>query len=94
MTRGRHELGDGRVVCVHVHKGSMATTERHCTSSREGKVVLSCWISEELRQELDRAWAAQGLRPHGRTQKGMESMIRSFLTAQRHDSLEERESFS
>jgi hypothetical protein len=43
--------------------------------------MLSCWISEELRQELDRAWAEQGLRPHGRTQKGMESMIRSFLTS-------------
>ena len=41
--------------------------------------MLSCWISEELRQELDRAWAEQGLRPHGRTQKGMESMISSFL---------------
>lgn len=94
MTRGCHELGDGRVVFTHVHKGSMATTERHCTSSREGKVMLSCWISEELRQELDRAWAAQGLRPHGRTQKGMESMIRFFLTGQRHGSREERESFS
>jgi hypothetical protein len=57
----------------------MSAPERHCTSSREGKVMLSCWISEELRQELDRAWAKQGLRPHGRTQKGMESMINSFL---------------
>jgi hypothetical protein len=44
----------------------MTTPERYCTSSREGKVVLSCWIPE-------------GLRPHGRTQKGMESMINSFL---------------
>ncbi len=60
---------------------SMSAPERHCTSSREGKVMLSCRISEELRQELDRAWAKQGLRPHGRTQKGMESMIRSFLTS-------------
>jgi hypothetical protein len=59
----------------------MSAPERHCTSSREGKVMLSCWISEELRQELDRAWAEQGLRPHGRTQKGMESMIRAFLTS-------------
>ena len=50
----------------------MSTPERHCTSSREGKVVLSCWIPERLRQELDRVWAEQGLRPHGRTQKGME----------------------
>jgi hypothetical protein len=57
----------------------MSTPERHCTSSREGKVVLSCWIPERLRQELDRVWAEQGLRPHGRTQKGMESMISSFL---------------
>ncbi len=57
----------------------MAAPERHRTSSREGKVMLSCWISEELRQEFDRAWAEQGLRPHGRTQKGMESMINSFL---------------
>jgi hypothetical protein len=57
----------------------MTTPERHCTSSREGKVVLSCWIPEGLRQELDRVWAEQGLRPHGRTQKGMESMIRDYL---------------
>ena len=41
--------------------------------------MLSCWISEELRQELDRAWAEQGLRPHGRTQNGMEAMIHAFL---------------
>ena len=57
----------------------MSAPERHCTSSREGKVMLSCWISEELRQELDRAWAEQGLMPHGRTQKGMEQMISFFL---------------
>jgi hypothetical protein len=63
----------------------MPAPERHCTSSREGKVMLSCWISEELRQELDRAWAEQGLRPHGRTQKGMEQMIRSFLAKQSVD---------
>ena len=63
----------------------MSAPERHCTSSREGKVMLSCWISEELRQELDRAWAEQGLRPHGRTQKGMEQMIRYFLTKQSVD---------
>jgi hypothetical protein len=63
----------------------MSAPERHCTSSREGKVMLSCWISEELRQELDRAWAEQGLRPHGRTQKGMEQMIRSFLAKQSVD---------
>jgi hypothetical protein len=58
---------------------SVSSPERHCTSSREGKVMLSCWISEDLRQELDRAWAEQGLRPHGRTQKGMEQMIEHLL---------------
>jgi hypothetical protein len=63
----------------------MSAPERHCTSSREGKVMLSCWISEELRQELDRAWAEQGLRPHGRTQKGMEQMISDFLAKQSVD---------
>ena len=68
-------------VCTCAQAFSMSTPERHCTSSREGKVMLSCWISEELRQDLDRAWAEQGLRPHGRTQKGMESMIRAFLTS-------------
>ena len=68
-------------VCTCAQAFSMSTPERHCTSSREGKVVLSCWIPEGLRQELDRVWAEQGLRPHGRTQKGMESMIRSFLTS-------------
>ena len=66
-------------VCTCAHRFSMTTPERHCTSSREGKVVLSCWIPEGLRQELDRVWAEQGLRPHGRTQKGMESMIRAYL---------------
>ena len=66
-------------VCTCAQAFSMSTPERHCTSSREGKVMLSCWISEELRQELDRAWAEQGLRPHGRTQKGMEQMISFFL---------------
>ena len=52
---------------------------KRCSSSREGKVLLSCWVSEELRMRLDRAWAARGLRPHGRTQKGMEEMIASWL---------------
>ena len=60
----------------------MSTPERHCTSSRQGKVMLSCWIPEQLRQELDQAWADQGLKPHGRTQKGMECMIKTFLEGQ------------
>ncbi|CAK6698368.1 hypothetical protein IFHNHDMJ_02416 [Synechococcus sp. CBW1107] len=48
--------------------------------------MLSCWIPEDLRQELDRAWAEQGLRPHGRTQKGMEQMIiKHFLAHQTVD---------
>ena len=55
---------------------------KRCSSSREGKVLLSCWISEELRMELDRVWASQGYRPHGRTQKGMEEMIAAYLAAQ------------
>jgi hypothetical protein len=59
----------------------MSAPERHRTSSREGKVMLSCWISEDLRQGLDRAWGEQGLKPHGRTHKRMESMIRAFLTS-------------
>ena len=54
---------------------------KRCSSSREGKVLLSCWISEELRMQLDRAWAARGYRPHGRTQKGMEEMIAAYLAA-------------
>lgn len=45
-------------------------------------MLLSCWITAELRMELDRVWAAQGLRPHGRTQKGMEEMITVYLEAQ------------
>ena len=44
--------------------------------------MLSCWIPEDLRQELDRVWAEQGLRPHGRTQQGMELMIHNFLQGQ------------
>ncbi len=55
---------------------------KRCSSSREGKVLLSCWIPEELRMELDRVWAAKGLRPLGRTQQGMEEMIALYLTAQ------------
>jgi hypothetical protein len=55
---------------------------KRCSSSREGKVLLSCWISPDLRMELDRVWAAKGHRPHGRTQKGMEEMIASYLAAQ------------
>jgi hypothetical protein len=55
---------------------------KRCTSSREGKVLLSCWISEELRMELDRVWASKGYRPHGRTQMGMEEMIAAYLAAQ------------
>jgi hypothetical protein len=56
---------------------------KRCTSSREGKVLLSCWVPEDLRMRLDRVWAAKGLRPHGRTQKGMEEMIAVYLAAQR-----------
>ena len=55
---------------------------KRCSSSREGKVLLSCWISEELRMQLDRVWASKGYRPHGRTQKGMEEMIAAYLAAQ------------
>lgn len=55
---------------------------QRCSSTRESKVLLSCWIPEELRMELDRVWAARGLRPHGRTQKGMEEMITAYLAAQ------------
>jgi hypothetical protein len=36
---------------------------KHCSSSREGKVLLSCWIPQDLRTELDRVW----VRPWGRS---------------------------
>lgn len=58
---------------------------KRCSSSREGKVLLPCWIQPELRRETHRAlrvWAAQGHRPHGRTQTGMEQMIAAYLAAQ------------
>lgn len=55
---------------------------KRCSSSREGKVLLSVWIPADLRMELDRVWAAKGLRPHGRTQQGMEEMIALYLAAQ------------
>ena len=64
---------------------AMTPAQQGCTSSRVGKVMLSCWIPEDLRQQLDRAWAEQGLRPHGRTQKGMEQMIKHFLAHQSVD---------
>ena len=56
----------------------MAVAEKRCSSSREGKVLLSCWITPELRMELDRVWAAKGYRPHGRTQQGMNEMIAAW----------------
>jgi len=65
--------------CVHVHIRVMTAPARRCSSSRDGKVMLSCWIPEDLREQLDRVWADQGLRPHGRTQKGMEHMIQVYL---------------
>jgi hypothetical protein len=60
-----------------------AAPRRGCSSSRRGKVMLSCWIPEAQRLELDRLWASQGLRPHGRTQQGMEMMIAAYLQSQR-----------
>jgi len=63
-------------------RGVRSVAAKRCRSSREGKVLLSCWIPEDLRMELDRVWAARGLRPHGRTQKGMEEMIALYLAAQ------------
>jgi hypothetical protein len=59
----------------------MPMTPRRCSSSRDGKLLLSCWITPELRMRLDQIWAAKGLRPHGRTQKGMEDMIAAYLAA-------------
>lgn len=41
----------------------MTTPERHCTSSREGKGMLSCLIPVRLLQELDRALRAGGIGP-------------------------------
>ena len=55
---------------------------KRCTSSREGKVLLSCWITPELRMELDRIWAVKGHRPHGRTQKGMEEVLSRYLASE------------
>jgi hypothetical protein len=55
---------------------------KRCTSSREGKVLLSCWITPELRMELDRIWAAKGHRPHGRTQRGMEEVLSRYLASE------------
>ncbi len=59
----------------------MPMAARRCSSSRDGKLLLSCWITPELRMRLDQVWAAKGLRPHGRTQKGMEDMIAAYLAA-------------
>jgi hypothetical protein len=60
-----------------------AASRRACSASRSGKVMLSCWIPAAQRLELDRLWASQGLRPHGRTQQGMEAMIAAYLQSQR-----------
>ena len=45
-------------------------------------MLLSCWITPELRMELDRIWAAKGHRPHGRTQKGMEEVLSRYLASE------------
>ena len=66
-------------IAVNLLHSPMAA--KRCSSSREGKVLLSCWITPEVRMELDRVWAGQGLRPLGCTQKGMENMIVSYLAA-------------
>lgn len=74
--------------CLRVHvyiEGRVSGASmlaRRCSSSGEGKALLSCRIAAELRLQLDRAWAAWGLRPHGRSQKGMEEMIAACLAAQ------------
>jgi hypothetical protein len=60
-----------------------SASRRACSSSRSGKVMLSCWIPAAQRLELDRLWASQGLRPHGRTQQGMEAMIAAYLQSQK-----------
>jgi hypothetical protein len=46
-------------------------------------VMLSYWIPATQRLELDRLWASQGLRPHGRTLQAMEVMIAAYLQSQR-----------
>jgi hypothetical protein len=55
----------------------------HCTASQDGTTLLSCWYSPELRLELDRVWAEKGLKPHGRTQNGLDDRIASSLAALR-----------
>ncbi len=45
-------------------------------STREGKVNLSFWIEEDLRNQLTIIWAKKGIR---RTQDGMAEMVRLYL---------------
>ena len=59
----------------------LAMATKNCSSSREGKMLLSCWTPPDLRMELDRIRAAEGVRLQGRTQKGMEEMIALDLAA-------------
>lgn len=47
-------------------------------STREGKVNLSFWMDEDLRNQLTIIWAKKGIR---RTQDGMAEMVRSYLEA-------------
>jgi hypothetical protein len=47
-------------------------------STREGKVNLSFWIDEDLRNQLTIIWAKKGIR---RTQDGMAEMVVSYLEA-------------
>lgn len=62
------------ILGVEVALAPTTNTEAVAAGS-SGKVMLSCWIPAAQRLELDRLWASQGLRPHGRTQQGMEAMI-------------------
>lgn len=45
-------------------------------STREGKVNLSFWIEEDLRNQLTIIWAKKGIR---RTQDGMAEMVHLYL---------------
>jgi hypothetical protein len=47
-------------------------------STREGKVNLSFWIEEDLRNQLTIIWAKKGIR---RTQDGCAEMLRAYLEA-------------
>ncbi len=61
-----------------VKREAISIKKDYVHGAREGKVNLSFWIDEDLRNQLTIIWVKMGIR---RTQDGMAEMVRSYLEA-------------